>query len=88
MTDNQRGKLQQRQSRGSVPLDQAQIARLEDALDRLRPRDRAIFVAACRQEAPHAEIAARHRCSIAMVRRIIARVLTELHQAVWLGDHP
>ena len=88
MTDNQQGKLQQRQSSDSVPLDQAQIARLEDALDRLRPRDRAIFLAACRQEAPHAEIAARHRCSIAMVRRIIARVLIELHHSVWPGDQP
>ena len=88
MTDNQRGKLQQRQSRGSVPLDQAQIARLEDALGRLRPRDRSIFLAACRQEAPYAEIAAHHNCSIAAVRRVIARVLIELHQAVWLGDHP
>ena len=82
MTDNQRGKLQQRQSRGSVPLDQAQIARLEDALDRLRPRDRSIFIAACRQDAPYAAIAARHSCSIAMVRRVIARVLIKLHQAV------
>ena len=88
MTDIQQCKGQQRQSGASVVLDEAEIARLEDALGRSRPRDRSIFLAACRQEAPYAEIAAHHNCSIVAVRRVIARVLIELHQAVWPGDHP
>ena len=86
MTDNQQGNREQRQSMGSVVLDQAQIARLEEALGRLRPTDRSICLAACRQEAAYAAIAARHCCSITMVRRVIARVLIELHQAVWPGE--
>ena len=77
---------EQVQSIGSVVLDQAQIARMERALERLRPRDRDVFLAACRDGASHAEIAARHRCSVAKVRGIIASVLIKLHQAVWPGD--
>ena len=71
---------------GSMVLDQAQIARMERALESLRPRDRDIFLAACRDGASHAEIAARHRCSAAKVRRIIASVLIKLHEAVWPGE--
>ena len=78
-----RGKVQ---SIGSVVLDQARVARLESALENLRPRDRDVFLAASRDGLSYAEIAARHRCSVAKVRRIIARVLIELHQAVWPGE--
>lgn len=85
MSDDQHENRGQFQSIGSVVLDQAQIARMERALNRLRPRDRDVFLAACRDGASHAEIAARHRCSTAEVRRIIARVLIKLHHAVWPG---
>ena len=88
MTDEQQDEREQHRSMVSVELDEAHITRLEDALDRLRPRDRSIFLAACRQEASHAAIAARHGCTTANVSRIIARVLIELHQAVWPGDPP
>lgn len=86
MSDDQHEDCERLQSIGSVVLDQVQIARMERALEDLRPRDLAVFVAACHEGASHAEIAARHRFSIAKVRQIIARVLVELHQAVWPGD--
>lgn len=86
MSDDQHKDGEQVQSIGSVVLDQPQIARLERALENLRPRDRDVFLAGCRDGASYAEIAARHRCSAAKVRRIITRVLIELHQAVWPGE--
>lgn len=86
MSQDQYGNRGQAQSIGSVVLDKAQIARLERALEKLRPRDRDVFLAASRDGTSYAEIAAQHRCGVAKIRRIITRVLIELHQAVWPGE--
>ena len=85
MSDDQRMDRGEDRSGGSVTLDQEQLARLENALARLHPKDRTIFLAACRRELSYHEIAQRHRCTATKAQRIVARVLIKLHKAVWPG---
>jgi DNA-directed RNA polymerase specialized sigma24 family protein len=77
-----------RSSKATDALDAKQVARLEDALERLRPRDREIYLAAARDRMAYSDIAGHHRMSVAKVQRIIARVLVRLHDAVWAEAPP
>lgn len=75
-------------SKATGALDATQLARLERAIERLRPRDREIYLAAARDRMPYADIAGRHRMDVAKVQRIIARVLVRLHDAVCADASP
>lgn len=83
MPNDHRGHRNPNSAHDPVVLDQAQINRLQSAIDRLRARDRDIFLSACHDRLPYREIASRHRCSVAKVQKIVAKVLVTLDRAVW-----
>ena len=66
-----------------IVLEPGQVVRLELAIGRLRTRDREIFLSARRDGLTYASIARQHRCSVANVQKVIARVLITLHRSVW-----
>ena len=83
MPDDNRGNHNPTPARDRTVLDPAQIVRLELAIVRLGTRDREIFLSACRDGLPYAAIARQHRCSVAKIQKVIAKVLLALHNAVW-----
>jgi len=69
-----------------ISLDKAQLERLVRALEHLRPRDREIYFAVCRDRRPYAEIARQHHMKAAKVEQLLARTLVKLHAAVYRED--
>ena len=88
MSEDYERKGSVREMNPRVTLDGAQLERLDSALAKLRPRDRAIYFAACRDRLPYAEIARQHGITATKVERLLSRTLVKLHAAVWRSDAP